>query len=107
MTRQTVLTREGDPVAEPGDWIVTDARGITWPVSRAVFETLYEEGVRGDHQLSQTVGDRTWASWAARDEKGVIVARRTKGVLISNTWFALAVRRRSVPASERPGSWPD
>lgn len=42
-TRQTVPTREGDPVAEPGDWIVTDARGITWPVSRAVFETLYEE----------------------------------------------------------------
>ena len=45
--RQTVPTREGDPVAEPGDWIVTDAHGATWPVPRAVFEALYKEEERG------------------------------------------------------------
>ncbi len=40
--RQMVPTREGNSIADPGDWIVTDARGTTWPVPRAVFEALYE-----------------------------------------------------------------
>ena len=29
-------------IGSNGDWIVTDARGTTWPVPRAVFEALYE-----------------------------------------------------------------
>lgn len=40
---QVVPTREGDAVAEPGDWMVTDDRGTTWPVPATVFEVLHEE----------------------------------------------------------------
>ena len=40
---QTVTTREGEALAEPGDWIVTDAAGASWPVPQDEFGALYEE----------------------------------------------------------------
>lgn len=40
--RETVATLEGDAVADPGDWVVTDSRGHSWPVPDAEFRASYE-----------------------------------------------------------------
>ena len=40
---ETVTTTEGDAIAEPGMWVVTDARGASWPVPDDVFRTSYDE----------------------------------------------------------------
>ncbi len=41
--RQAVSTLEGDAIAEPGMWIVTDDRGNSWPVPDEEFHQGYEE----------------------------------------------------------------
>lgn len=40
--RTVVETLEGDAVAEPGMWIVTDERGNSWPVPDDEFRSGYE-----------------------------------------------------------------
>lgn len=43
VTEATVVaTLEGDAVAEPGMWIVTDDRGQSWPVPDEEFRRGYE-----------------------------------------------------------------
>ena len=41
VAREAVATLEGEAVAEPGDWVVTDPRGNSWPVPDAEFRTSY------------------------------------------------------------------
>lgn len=38
---EQLTSLEGEQTAQPGDWIVTDDRGNSWPVSDAVFRAGY------------------------------------------------------------------
>lgn len=40
---EIVQTQEGEATAAPGDWIVTDADGASWPVPPETFAAGYEE----------------------------------------------------------------
>ncbi|MBK7822368.1 MAG: hypothetical protein IPJ61_15230 [Tessaracoccus sp.] len=41
-TREVIPTTEGPSTAEPGDWVITDDVGVTWPVPADGFATLYQ-----------------------------------------------------------------
>lgn len=40
---ERVATLEGSVSARPGDWVVTDHCGNSWPVPDSVFRETYEE----------------------------------------------------------------
>jgi hypothetical protein len=38
---ETIVTTEGETTAQPGDWVVTDTEGASWPVRHETFTKTY------------------------------------------------------------------
>lgn len=43
MEEEHIATLEGSVRTAPGDWVITDDRGNSWPLPDSVFREAYEE----------------------------------------------------------------